>query len=160
SAGPLLAVWDGRARLFSADTFEPMPVGEDSLHPSSGLGGGIYWASADGRAFGHNGRRGMPHGVACTILEVGKAKGFYEHWNSFFVQPSRDGRLVSVGGAGIFTNRITHTSDAVYSPPHGPGNADLSHLYLPAQHGPYYMHLHVRADRHGPGPPPHNPDDP
>jgi hypothetical protein len=159
SAGPLLACWDGRGRLFDIDTFEPMPVGEEGALPGGGLTGGNYWASADGRVFGHNGNWGMPNGVACTTLEEGKAKGAYEHWNSLFVQPGPDGKLVYAGGAGVFTNRVKPTPDAVYSPPHGPGNADPLHVYLPALHGSYYMHMHLKADLHGPRKP-LNPNDP
>lgn len=163
SAGPLLAcaVGDfgrGGTQLFDINSFEALPIGEEGTHPGGTLSGGPYWASADGRTLGHSGSLGMPNGVAAVSIQSGRAKGFYEHWGSWFVQPGPDGKYIYAGGCGVFTDRVKPTTDAVFSPAHGQGNCE--HMYLPAHHGPYYVHLHLKTGLLGPHGLPHNKEDP
>jgi hypothetical protein len=164
SAGPLLFTGATKefglgARLVDIETFELlMPEDQAGNGPGGAFGDGAYWASADGRTFGHSGNLGMPNGVASTVFEEGKARGYYEHWGTWFVQPSPDGKYIYAGGCGIFTNRIKPTTDVVYSPLGGQGNCE--HMYLPAHDGPYYIHLHLKSGLLAPYGLPHNKDDP
>src|SRR5262249_9650363 len=75
-----------------------------------------------------------------------------------YVFPGPDGKYVYVGGHGVLTNRFQPTTDAVYSPARGDGMVE--HSYLPAEHGPYYMHLHLKSGLLGPYGLPPNSDDP
>src|SRR5262249_29012766 len=85
SAGPLLvcvAGGSGGARLFDIDKFEEIPLPEKSavgVYRNNRLPGGLYWAGATGRIFGHTGNYGMPNGVNTVVYEGGAWHSYGEH---------------------------------------------------------------------------------
>jgi hypothetical protein len=146
SAGPLLVGVAGQgARLFEIDRFKEiaLPPGEGDL--SSGgpatprlLDGGTYWAGATGRVLGYTGNYGMPNGVHTVVFAGGGIQRYGQHVSSWFVVPGPDDKHVYSGGHGVLSERLQPVSNFAYSMISGSGHA--SHLYLPAHHGPYYLH--------------------
>jgi hypothetical protein len=160
SDGPLLISAEKGTSFYDINNFEQMglPAGDGGPGQRQFLEGGFYWPSADGRVFGRCGNWGMPNGVATVILEGGQVKQFSEHWGTWYVQPGPDGRHIYPGGHGVLTNRVKPASDAVYSSNDNSGHCDF--MFLPAHHGPYYMHLHLNTDGRAFGRAPVHKDDP
>jgi Protein of unknown function (DUF1566) len=145
SAGPLLiGVARHDARLYDIDRFGEIPLPSERSDRRFGLTtrtlrNGYYWAGATGRVFGHTGNYGMPNGVKTIVLTNGKVEEYYAHIATWFVVPGPDDQHVYAGGHGVISERVTPVSDAVYTMGLD-GSGFASHLYLPAHHGPYYLH--------------------
>jgi hypothetical protein len=136
SSGPLLISASDRpggGRLFNIDTFEPLPLSDGD---SQALAGGACWASADGRVFAFN-------GASTAVLEGGRAQPFRGQVNSGYIQPGPDGKHLFTGGYGILTNRIQPAEDVAYSS--RDNNSMTDYLFVPAEHGPYYLQLHFKS---------------
>jgi hypothetical protein len=143
SAGPLLIGVAGQgAQLFNPETFRliplPTPDGPGGVAPLRVLDSGNYWAGATGRVFGHTGNYGMPNGVKTVVLESGGVRKYGKHEGTWFVMPGPDDRHVYAGGHGVVNVEVQPVSNVPFSM--GPGSGFASHLYLPATHGPYYLH--------------------
>jgi hypothetical protein len=155
SEGPLLFSGDQDSALVDLETLQRLEVprapGDDRINV---LDGGMYWPSADGRTFGHTGVIGQPNGIASLVLQREQIKQTYEHQSTWYVVPSPDGKYLYAGGHGVLTNQGKETPDAV----HSGGGGLASFMFLPAEHGPYYLHLHVKLDL--PGTVPLSPGDP
>lgn len=141
SAGPLL-VCDGRAgvRFYDISTFEEMPYRVDGQGIGQGPGA-LYWAGADGRIFGATGNYGQPSGVATLVIEGGKVRTHRQHWGAIYVQPGPDARHICTCGDGVLTDRVETAADAVFSRQNG----QIDYTFVPAHHGPYYLHLHLKT---------------
>src|SRR5262249_25447218 len=108
SAGPLLVGVAGNgAGLYDLDKFTEIPLPSARRDNFSGqplarrLPGGLYWAGATGRVFGHTGNYGMPDGVRTVVLEGGQVQEYGEHKGTWFVMPGPDDRHVFAGGHGV-----------------------------------------------------------
>jgi hypothetical protein len=148
SAGPLLvSVANHGAQLFEIEKFRPITLPADNRPGREGgprpLEGGLYWAGATGRVFGHTGNYGMPNGVKTLVLDSG-VEEYGEHQGTWFVVPGPDDRHVYAGGHGVVSNQVKRVDDVPFSM--GPGSGFASHLYLPAAHGPYYLHAQTIED--------------
>jgi hypothetical protein len=147
SAGPLLVGIAGQgAQLFDPATFQPIPLpsaGGPAGGPS-GLEGGLYWGGATGRVFGHTGNYGMPNGVKTVVLEAGGVQQYGQHLGTWFVVPGPDDHHVYAGGHGVVSERVQALNNVAFSL--GPNGGFASHLYLPAAHGPYYVHAMTIQD--------------
>jgi hypothetical protein len=149
SAGPLLVgVAGAGAQLFDPETFQPIALPPDerggaAIAPGR-LEGGNYWAGATGRVFGHTGNYGMPNGVKTVVLESTGVRNYGVHQGTWFVMPGPDGHHVYAAGHGIVTEQVTPVANVPFSM--GPGSGQASHLYLPAHHGPYYLHAQTMED--------------
>jgi hypothetical protein len=149
SAGPLLAGVAGKgAQLFDPETFQAMALPADNQGPQTGLlnvlPGGNYWAGATGRVFGHTGNYGMPNGVKTVVLDSSGARTYGVHQSTWFVMPGPDDHHVYAGGHGVVTQQVTPVANVPFSM--GPNSGFASHLYLPAHHGPYYVHAQTIED--------------
>ncbi len=141
SAGPLLICDErGGVRFHDLTTFEEMPYKVNGQGLGSGPGP-IYWAGSDGRIYGATGNYGMPNGVATLVIEGGKVRTHREHWGTWFVQPGPGDKHICAGGHGVLTDRVQPADDVVFSKQSG----NVVHTFLPARHGPYYMHVHVKS---------------
>lgn len=150
SAGPLLVGVSGKgAGLYDLGTFKELDLPADGLPLVGGtkqqLPGGLYWAGATGRVFGHTGNYGMPNGVKTVILGADRIEQHGQHIGTWFVMPGPDDRHVFAAGYGVVSERTTKVEGAAFSM--GAGGGTASHLYLPAAHGPFYLH----ANTIGPG---------
>ena len=144
SAGPLLLGVAGQGpQLLDPETFKPITI---PTTPGGGrpLDDGNYWAGASGRIFGHTGNWGQPNGVRTVILEESGVRKYGEHKGTWFVMPGPDDRHVYAGGHGVVTDQVRPVSNVPYSM--GPNSGFASHLYLPAHHGPYYLHAMTIED--------------
>lgn len=151
SAGPLLVSVAGQgAQLFDAETFQAMslPAASGSFglaQAASRLEGGRYWAGATGRVFGHTGNYGMPNGVKTLVLTDGRVRQYGQHVGTWFVVPGPDDRHVFAGGHGVVSTEVQTVANVPFSM--GTNSGNLAHLYLPAHHGPYYLHADMVRDR-------------
>jgi predicted Zn finger-like uncharacterized protein len=144
SAGPLLiGVANNGAHLYDIEKFKEIPlpqeVGFDNVPVERRLEGGFYWAGATGRVFGHTGNFGHPNGIKTVIFDKGEMvvpRG--EHQGTWFVMPGPDDRHVYPGGHGVVSERVDKLDDVPFSM--GDNSGFASHLYLPAHHGPFYLH--------------------
>lgn len=151
SAGPLLVSVNAKAtgiprtnvRLLDIETFKEVEVPPRD-RGRVGLEGGYYWAGATGRVLGHTGNYGQPNGVKTVLFENGKVQHHGEHAGTWFVVPGPDDRHVYAGGHGVLSERVTKLNDVAFSMPGSSGFA--SHLYLPAHHGPFYLHAMTIQD--------------
>ncbi|MBY0227711.1 MAG: hypothetical protein K2W96_00385, partial [Gemmataceae bacterium] len=148
SAGPLVAsVSERKAVLIDPATLKEIPLppvlrekewDEGDPIPQE-LPGDLYWAGATGRLLGHTGSGpGMPSGIKAVSFRDGKVVRKSEHAGAWHVVPGPDGRHLYVGGHGVLTDAVGEVRDAAFSQPRGSGFA--SNLYLPAHHGPFYLH--------------------
>jgi hypothetical protein len=80
----------------------------------------------------------MPNGVKTVVLESGGVRKYGQHQGTWFVIPGPDDRHVYAGGHGVVSTEVQAVSNVPFSM--GPGSGFASHLYLPAAHGPYYLH--------------------
>jgi predicted Zn finger-like uncharacterized protein len=149
SAGPLLVGIAGQdARLYDLDKFAPIPLPtEDPVPgrvPSQRLDGGFYWAGATGRVLGHTGNYGQPNGVRTVVFEGGRIQPYGVHQSTWFVMPGPDDHHVYAGGHGVISDQVKPVSNVPFSM--GPNSGYASHLYLPAHHGPYYLHAETIGD--------------
>jgi hypothetical protein len=150
SAGPLL-LSDGnrRARLLDADTLQPMEAPEARGGYRFGLEQGLYTASADGRTVGWSGvGGGMPNGAGCLTLRPDRVEMKAQHIGSWFVAAAPDGRHVFPAGYGGLTDQMTAASDVVFSATDNRGGT-FNKTYLPAVHGPFYVHCHTKLFKQG-----------
>jgi hypothetical protein len=148
SAGPLLVGVAGQgAGLYDIDTFKEIPLPPEPQNVGLGFGGppaprrldgGNYWAGATGRVLGFAGNYGMPNGVHTFVFEGGQVQHYGEHVGTWFVMPGPDDRHVYAGGHGVVSVRVKPVSDVPFSM--GENSGFASHLYLPAHHGPYFVH--------------------
>jgi hypothetical protein len=140
SAGPLLVRDEKKGvRFVDPATFEELTPPTDNRGYGFGLGGALFWASADGRTFGHTGNYGMPNGVNITTIGQDKFTGASQHWGTSYVVPSPDGRRLFAGGYPPLTAQVAPAPDGVGT---GAGNSGhVSQMFLPAAHGPFYVHL-------------------
>ncbi len=107
---------------------------------------GLFWASADGRVFGSCGDSGgQPNGVRCFVLEGGKYRKYDQHQGASYVQPGPDGKYIYTCGHGVLSSSVEKTSDAVFSS----FNGNVAYTFLPAHHGPFYLHAHFATNRFG-----------
>jgi hypothetical protein len=148
SDGPLLiSAQDGirgDVRFLDLETFARLtPPG--IVNGFGRLDGGGYWAGPSGRIFGHTGNHGMPNGVAALVLSPQGISSASEHWGTWYVVPGPDGKHIYGGGNGVLTDKVKAAPDAVYSG--GSGHAD--YMFLPAHHGPFYLHMHVQTGLRG-----------
>jgi hypothetical protein len=142
SAGPLLiGVRDRGASLYDIDSFGELDLPSEGLQGNGRLEGGRYWAGASGRVFGRTGLEGQPSGIGVVGLEPTKIARAYQHEGTRFVVPGPDDRFVYVLGHGILTDRATAVNDAPFTL--GPNGGHVQHLYLPAAHGPFFMHASI-----------------
>ncbi len=151
SHGPLLVSVAGHgAKLYDIERFReiPLPEAKEPRHTHR-LDGGNYWAGATGRVFGHTGNYGMPNGVNTVVFTDGGPQKFGQHKGTWFVMPGPDDRHVYAGGYGVVSDRVTPVTNVPFSMGEGEGFA--SHLYLPAHHGPYYLHAQTIEDVGGRG---------
>jgi hypothetical protein len=147
SEGPLLICTEKDFRFLEIDGFTTIAIPDDEAgRPITGLANNLYWAGAPGRVFGRTGVLGQPNGVSTVVLEGGRAKVHYQHWGTWYVVPGPDGKHIYPGGYGVLTNDLKTVPDAVYS---ATANANAKYLYLPAHHGPFYLHLGVDLDKGG-----------
>jgi predicted Zn finger-like uncharacterized protein len=142
SAGPLL-ICDSQqgGRLFDIGKFEaiPLPTADrGGVAALRQLPGGLYWAGATGRVFGYTGNYGMPNGVGTVVFEGGEVHQYGQHKGTWFVMPGPDDHHVFAAGHGVVSERVQPVPNAAFSM--GPGSENATHLYLPAHHGPYYLH--------------------
>lgn len=153
SAGPLLVgVRNQGAMLFDITQFKEIPLPKSSQLTGYGFGNnaklrleaGNYWAGATGRVFGNTGNYGMPNGVKTVVLGDGGVQRYGAHVGTWFVVPGPDDKHVYAGGHGVISDRVTPVSNVPYSMIAGSGYA--SHLYLPAHHGPFYLHALTIGD--------------
>jgi hypothetical protein len=148
SAGPLLVCTAGQGgQLFDIDKFEALSLPADDRGGPAGLprlDGGLYWAGATGRVFGHTGNHGMPNGVGTVVFEGGEVHRYRQHKGTWFVMPGPDDHHVYPAGHGVVTERVAQVANAAFSM--GPGSENATHLYLPAHHGPYYLHAQTMQD--------------
>jgi hypothetical protein len=91
----------------------------------------------------------MPNGVGTVVLEGGQVREHGQHLATFFVMPGPDDRHVYAGGHGVVSERVTPLPNVVFSM--GPGSGYAHHLYLPAAHGPFYLHAMTLGDLTGGG---------
>jgi hypothetical protein len=144
SAGPLLVGVGGRGpQLLDLETFKtiPVPVAPGGARP---LDDGNYWAGASGRIFGHTGNGGQPNGVRTVILDESGVRRYGEHKGTWFVVPGPDDRHVYAGGHGVVSEQVKTVANVPFSM--GPNSGFASHLYLPAHHGPFYLHAQTIDD--------------
>jgi hypothetical protein len=153
SAGPLLVGVAGQgAGLYDIDTFKEILLPPDPQNfgfgggpaPPRRLEGGLYWAGATGRVLGHTGNYGMPNGVRTVVFEGGQVQQYGEHQGTWFVVPGPDDQHVYAAGHGVVSVRVKPVPDVPFSM--GPNSGYASHLYLPAAHGPYYLHAQTIGD--------------
>ncbi len=139
SAGPLLvSVADKGAALYDLAQFNEIRLPGEAGNAQPRLEGGFYWAGATGRVFGYTGTYGQPNGVKTVVLEGSGAKRYGEHQGTWFVMPGPDDKYVYPGGYGVVSERVRPVANVPFSMGTGAGFA--SHLYLPAHHGPFYLH--------------------
>jgi hypothetical protein len=149
SAGPLLiGVANAGAQLYDPETFRVilLPADERSRGAMAlgRLEGGNYWAGATGRVFGHTGNYGMPNGVKTVVLEGTGVQTYGVHQGTWFVMPGPDDHHVYAGGHGVVTEQVTPAANVPFSM--GPNSGHATNLYLPAAHGPYYLHAQTMED--------------
>jgi hypothetical protein len=151
SDGPLLAgVANSGARLYDIRTFREIPLpsnAQNAVFPDQTtrrLEGGLYWAGATGRVFGHTGNYGMPNGIKSVVIEGSKVQEFGEHQGTWYVMPGPDDKHLYPGGYGVMSVQVRPVQNVAFSMGERSGYA--SHLYLPALQGPYYMHLQTIED--------------
>jgi hypothetical protein len=136
SAGPLLvSTRDQGVSLINPGTFSTMPL--SAVLRQRGLGNGLYWAGATGRVFGFTGNGGQPNGVHALVLESSGVRQYGQHKSCFYVMPGSDDRHVYPGGHGVVSVEIQPVDNV---PLALSNDGFASHLYLPAAHGPYYLH--------------------
>jgi hypothetical protein len=147
SEGPLLVCTEKDFRFLEIDGLTTIALPDDDEgRPITGLANNLYWAGAPGRVFGRTALLGQPNGVSTVVLEGGRARVHYQHWGTWYVVPGPNGKHIYPGGYGVLTNELKTVPDAVYS---ATANANAKYLYLPAHHGPFYMHLGVDLDKGG-----------
>jgi hypothetical protein len=150
SAGPLLVsvnesqrgIPRGRVALYDIETFQEIPSPKRDRRASLELG--LYWAGATGRVLGHTGDYGQPNGVKTVVFEAGRIEKYGEHKGTWFVMPGPDDRHIYAGGHGVVSTRVKPVDNVPFSM--GPNSGYASHLYLPAHHGPYYLHAQTIDD--------------
>jgi hypothetical protein len=149
SAGPLLICTEGNGgKLYDLSSFQQMklPVATTNWGTSyeKSLSSGNYWAGGTGRVFGHSGNYGMPNGIKTWVYEGGDYNQYGEHSGSWYVMPGPDDQHIYVGGHGVKTNKVKTVANVAYSGTENSGYA--SHFYLPATHGPFYLHAQTIDD--------------
>jgi hypothetical protein len=145
SAGPLLVCVAGTGgQLFDIDQFKEIPLPNSRGSVAGRLPGGLYWAGATGRVFGHTGNYGMPNGVRTVVLEGGEVQQYGQHVSTWFVMPGPDDRLIYPGGHGVVSVQVKPVPNVPFSM--GPNSGHADHLYLPATDGPYYLHAMTMDD--------------
>jgi hypothetical protein len=87
---------------------------------------------------GYTGNYGMPNGVGTVVFEGGKVERYSQGLSTWFVMPGPDDKHVYPGGHGVVSTRVQSVPNVPFSM--GPRSGTASHLYLPAHHGPYYLH--------------------
>ena len=65
-------------------------------------------------------------------------KLYGQHESTWFVMPGPDDHHVYPGGHGVVSEQVQKLDHVPFSMGRNTGFA--SHLYLPAHHGPYYLH--------------------
>jgi hypothetical protein len=142
SAGPLVVSGaKGGLTFYDPATFE-------ALNPPSEAGQGRafgvrVWPSADGRTLGFTGTYGQPSGVGVIRLGPDAVLSHYQHWAPFYVFPGPDGRRVFAGGFPPLTPEVQVAPDAYAV---GGMSGHMVNTFLPAAHGPYYLHVHFGDD--------------
>ena len=79
-----------------------------AIRTGARLEGGLYWAGATGRVFGHTGNYGQPNGVKTVVLEGSKVQQYGQHQSTWFVIPGPDDRHVYAGGHGVISNPVSN----------------------------------------------------
>jgi hypothetical protein len=141
SDGPLLVSSDGSpgTEFYDISDFSrlPIPLAKSGIHAPA-----AFWPAANGRAFGSCGLGGgMPNGVASLVLEAGQAKFMREHIGTWFVACGPDGKHLYPAGYGVRTIYLQPSPDVPALAKKGSGQG--SSIFVPAHHGPFYLHLHV-----------------
>jgi hypothetical protein len=80
----------------------------------------------------------MPNGVHTVVFDGGQVQRYGQGLGTWFVVPGPDDRHIYAAGYGVLTVRVQPVSNVPCSMCPVQGHA--SHLYLPAAHGPYYLH--------------------
>ena len=145
SEGPLLINATDGLHLLDIGTFDSvLPAGVGSKTQGFGPNNHEYWASANGRLFAHRDRVSHPSGAATLVVEDDNRAMHYDQWWSVgYLTPSPDGKFVYPCGYGVMTNQLKVAREAVWSNTEEGGRWDRQ--FLPAHHGPYYMHFHLKA---------------
>lgn len=150
STGPLVVNTGNGAWLFDIDLFKRVPVLPAQRAPNLGreealqrLQPGRYWAGATGRVLGHTGTWGQPSGVNSVVFEDGQYQRFGKHLGTWFVMPGPDDEHLYPAGFGVINKRTEAVKAVPFSM--GAGSGYASHVYLPAHHGPYYLHAQTIA---------------
>lgn len=161
SEGPLLAGVKGQpVHLFETERFQRLPLPKE-LHyyhgKEVGIEPGYYWAGGTGRVFGHTGNRGMPNGVKTLVFENGKFRKYSEHQGAWYVLPGPDDRYVYAGGHGVTSSQVRPVPNVPATILRDAASGHAFNLYLPAHHGPFYLHALTaddpRRDRNAQAPP-------
>lgn len=154
SSGPLLvSAKDSNAKLYDINILKPIPLpwAENRIgrQPTEvRLPAERYWAGATGRVFGKTGTYGQPNGVGTLVLQGGKIEMHREHKGTWYIVPGPNDRYIYPGGHGVVSTRVKQVQNVPFSM--GTGSGFASHLYLPACHGPFYLHAQtIRGGRGG-----------
>jgi hypothetical protein len=152
SNGPLLLVagppLSRECHFFDLDTLEPreIPVKDIFTRPADPCN--RYWPAANGRYFGScwadEGSGLKPSGLS---IESGHVERIDGHSHTWFVAPFADGKYVCTGGGGVLSRDFQGVNDVPHSAVHG---INITHMFVPAQSGSYYMHVQTGGPRGGP----------
>jgi hypothetical protein len=142
SAGPLLVSSAGQGvRFYNPETFQFIPRPAEPQGPPAQpayLEACGYWAGATGRLFGSQ------RNYTTVTLEGGRVKRYGGQMGAFYVMPGPDDRHVYPGGQGIVSEQGKPVANVPYSI--GPNLGNAMQLYLPAHHGPFYLHMQTLGD--------------
>jgi hypothetical protein len=149
SNGPLLVtagpVMQRECRFLDLETFDPMPFQGKDIFSQPTDACNRYWAAANGRYFGCCWADGDSNGLKLSgmSIEKGIIERIGDHGHTWYCAPFADGKNVATGGSGVLTRDINSTAGAIFSPA---GGINLTHMFVPAQSGQFYMHVQIGGD--------------
>jgi LSD1 subclass zinc finger protein len=151
SNGPLLLVagqpLSRMCRFFDLDNLEPMNIPAKDFLSRLEDAQDLYWPAANGRYFGccwSNDGGGLK--LSAMSIEAGIMERIDGHTHTWFVAPFADGKYVATGGGGILSRDLKSVNDVPFSAEQG---INLTYMFVPAQSGPYYMHVQTGGTRPG-----------
>jgi hypothetical protein len=152
SNGPLLVaagpVMRRECRFLDLETLEAMPFQGKDIFSQPTDPCNRYWAAANGRYFGCCWADGDSNGLKLSgmSIEKGIIERIGDHGHTWYCAPFADGKNVATGGSGVLTRDIKSTAGAIFSPENG---INLTHMFVPAQSGQFYMHVQTGGDPGG-----------